>query len=61
MSVTFFQMIYIVFVIQAWKYVKRPGEKNTGFKSRVFLILLPQTSEVKKYDKGIGPDCCFYL
>lgn len=39
-------MIYIVFVIQAWKYAQRLGEKETCFKSRVFPILLPQTSEV---------------
>lgn len=52
-------MIYVVFVIQACKYAKRPGEKKTCFKSGVFPILLPQTSEVMKYDKEIGTDCRF--
>lgn len=54
-------MIYIVFVIQAWKYAKRPGEKKTCFKSTEFTILSPQTSGVMKYDKEIGTDCSFYL
>lgn len=42
MSLTFFQVIYIVFVIQAWKHAKRPGERKVALESEYFAYSYPK-------------------